>query len=136
MTRRVITAAPETPVGEIAAALERNRIKRIPIVANGKVVGIVCRSDLLKLVAGAEVQPAAAAANDESLRQDILAKINAQDWSLSQVSVFVRDATVELSGMVEYPIEKTALRVLAENTPGVRAVEDHIGLKRSVPAGI
>lgn len=137
MTRRVITAAPNAPASEIAAKLERNRIKRMPIVENGKVVGIVCRSDLLKLMAGAEPQPAATPANDESLRQSILAKINAQDWSMaSQVSVFVREAKVELSGIVEYPIEKTALRVLAENTPGVRSVEDHIGLKRSIPAGV
>jgi CBS domain-containing protein len=136
MTRRVITASPDEPVSEIAARLERNRIKRVPIVQDGTVVGIVCRSDLMKLLARAEPQPAVPA-GDEALRESILAKMNAQDWSLSsQVSVFVQDAKVELCGMVEYPIEKTALRVLAENTPGVRAVDDHIGLKRSIPAGI
>jgi CBS domain-containing protein len=136
MTRRVITAAPDTPVAEIAAKLERNRIKRVPIVDNGKVVGIVCRSDVLKLVAGAEPQ-SAAVTTDDSLREKILATMNAEGWSsTSQISVFVRDARVELTGFVEYPIEKTALRVLAENTPGVQAVNDHIGLRRTIAAGV
>jgi CBS domain-containing protein len=136
MTRRVITASPDEPVSEIAARLERNRIKRVPIVRDGRVVGMVCRSDLMKLLARGEPQPASPA-GDEALRQSILAKMNAEDWSMtSEISVFVRDAKVELTGLVEYPIEKTALRVLVENTPGVRSVEDHIGLKRSIPAGV
>ena len=48
MTREVITAAPDTPVAELAALLERNRIKRVPIVKGGKVVGTVSRANLLQ----------------------------------------------------------------------------------------
>src|SRR5215470_1689127 len=51
MTRSVITATPETPLSEIATLLERNRIKRVPIVQNGKVVGIVSRANLLQVLA-------------------------------------------------------------------------------------
>ena len=40
MTREVITASPDTPLGDIAALLERNQIKRVPIVERGKMVGL------------------------------------------------------------------------------------------------
>ena len=48
MTRDVITAAPYTPLAEVAALLERKRIKRVPIVKDGKIVGIVSRANLLQ----------------------------------------------------------------------------------------
>jgi CBS domain-containing protein len=51
MTRRVITASPETPVSDIAARLDRYSIKRVPIVLGGKIVGVISRADLVKAVA-------------------------------------------------------------------------------------
>jgi CBS domain-containing protein len=51
MTRNVVTATPDTPLGEIAALLERHHIKRVPVVRNGKVVGIVSRANLIQALA-------------------------------------------------------------------------------------
>jgi CBS-domain-containing membrane protein len=51
MTRGVISAEPDTPVADIATLLERHRIKRVPIVQNGKVVGIVSRANLIQALA-------------------------------------------------------------------------------------
>src|SRR6516165_11466477 len=70
MTRSVITATPETPLGEIAMLLERNRIKRVPIVQNGKVVGIVSRANLLQALAGMPAKNAAAASAGDSQIRD------------------------------------------------------------------
>jgi len=64
MTRSVISATPETPLGEIAMLLERNRIKRVPIVQNGKVVGIVSRANLLQALAEMPAKNAAAGQRD------------------------------------------------------------------------
>ena len=47
MTRRVVTVAEETPVGDIAPLMERHRIKRVPVVRDNRVVGIVSRANLL-----------------------------------------------------------------------------------------
>ncbi|MFV2035842.1 MAG: CBS domain-containing protein, partial [Halocynthiibacter sp.] len=47
MTRDVETVAPDQPVGEIARLLERKRIKRVPVVENGVLVGLVSRANLL-----------------------------------------------------------------------------------------
>jgi FOG: CBS domain len=55
MTREVITVTPDTPLGEVAALLETKRIKRVPIVSNGQLVGIISRANLVQALA-AEVQ--------------------------------------------------------------------------------
>ena len=47
----VVTATPDTPLGKIAALLERHHIKRVPVVRNGKVVGIVSRANLIQALA-------------------------------------------------------------------------------------
>ena len=107
MTRSVITAMPETPLGEIATLLERNRIKRVPIVQNGKVVGIVSRANLLQALAGMPAKNAAAAsAGDSQIRDEVLSRLNAQLWRPSMLNVTVHDGTVDLWGFVTSDDEK------------------------------
>ena len=65
MTRNVLTAAPDTPLSTIANLLERNAIKRVPIVEDGKVVGIVSRANLLQALASLSNQTQAATPIDD-----------------------------------------------------------------------
>ena len=103
MTRSVITATPETALDEIAMLLERNRIKRVPIVQNGKVVGIVSRANLLQVLAGMPAKNAAAAsAGDSQIRDEVLSRLNAQLWRPSMLNVTVRDGTVDLWGICHF----------------------------------
>ncbi len=51
MCRELITVEEETPVGEIASLLTERRIKRVPVVQKGKLVGIVSRADIVNAVA-------------------------------------------------------------------------------------
>jgi len=54
MSRRVITAPPETPLSEIAIRMEKNAINRVPIVdSDGQLVGIVSRANLVQAIATA-----------------------------------------------------------------------------------
>ena len=127
MTRSVITATPETPLGEIAMLLERNRIKRVPIVQNGKVVGIVSRANLLQALAGMPAKNAAAAsAGDSQIRDEVLSRLNAQLWRPSMLNVTVRDGTVDLWGFVTSDDEKKATRIAVESVPGVKTINDHL----------
>jgi len=128
MTRDVITASPDIPVGEIATLLERNRIKRVPIVKDGKVVGIVSRANLLHALASLKREKAPTTApSDSALRERLIAQLNSKTWSRpSLINVTVQDGVVDLWGVVDTQSEKDAIRVLAEVTPGVRAVEDHL----------
>ena len=127
MTRSVITATPETLLGEIAILLERNRIKRVPIVKNGKVVGIVSRANLLQALAGMPAKKAAAAsAGDSQIRDQVLSRLNAQLWRPSMLNVTVRDGTVDLWGFVTSDDEKKATRIAVESIRGVKAINDHL----------
>jgi CBS domain-containing protein len=55
MSRELITVAEDTPVGEIASLLTERKIKRVPVVHNGKIVGIVSRADIVHAVAQGHV---------------------------------------------------------------------------------
>jgi CBS domain-containing protein len=136
MTRDVITAEPDTLVADVATLLERHRIKRVPIVRDGKVVGIVSRANLIQALAtfrknALEPQPVA----DSKLRERIVSRLKSEPWVRpSLVNVTVTDGTVDLWGIVDTTVEKQALRVVVEVTPGVKGVNDNV-LVRPVASG-
>lgn len=51
MKKRVVTVSPDTPVEEIISILAKRKIKRVPVVSEGKVVGIVSRADVVRAMA-------------------------------------------------------------------------------------
>jgi CBS-domain-containing membrane protein len=130
MTRDVITAKPDTALGEIAAILERNRVKRLPIVDGGKLVGLVSRAHILQALASvARRLPSLANVEDVQLRKEVIARLGAEPWRPTMLSVTVQDGTVELWGLVRSDEQKKAARLAAELTPGVRAVVDNISIQ-------
>jgi CBS-domain-containing membrane protein len=130
MTRDVITATPDTSVAQVAAVLEKNGIKRVPIVQNGRLVGIVSRANLLRGLASLKDKAPQARADDSEIREHVMAKLQNERWARpALISVTVQDGNVELWGIVESPAEKKAVRILAEVTPGVRAVNDNLMIR-------
>ena len=127
MTRRVHTVEETATVTEIAGLLDRNRIKRAPVMKGGGLTGIVSRSDLLKAVLRAlEQAGASAAADDRTIRAHLLDELMHEQWASSNgTSVEVHDGVVSLWGNIGSESERTATRVLAENIAGVKGVEDH-----------
>jgi CBS domain-containing protein len=124
MTPAPRTITPETPLEEVVGLMERHRIKRLPVVQDGKLVGIVSRANLLHaLASGArEVKPAA---GDATIRERIMAECAKQTWA-PHVNVVVRDGVVGLWGVITDERERRAFIVVAENVPGVKAVHDHL----------
>jgi CBS domain-containing protein len=137
MTADVLTASPDTPLRQLAATMERKRIKRLPIVQNGKIVGIVSRANLMQAFASTEILSAVpAAADDKEIRERVLSRLRSEKWSSpNSINVFVDKGTVELWGAVNTESEHKAIRIVAESTPGVALVKDNlfVGL---VPSGI
>ncbi len=126
MTKRVVTAAPDTPLGEIASMLEKHSIKRVPIVENGALVGIVSRANLIQALA-ADRKGLELPIPDSKLRDRILSHLNAQPWAhTSLLNVTVNEGIVDIWGITRSDAEKEALRVAAESMPGVRAVNDNV----------
>ena len=129
MTRNVITAIPDTPLHEIAALLEKNLIKRVPIIKDGQLVGIVTRANLIQAVANAR-KGLDISLSDTTIRDKLLAHLKAQSWAhTSLLNVTVTDGVVDLWGMTNSETEKKAIRVAAETAPGVRAVNDNLVMR-------
>lgn len=136
MTRPVITVKPSTPLGELASLLEKHRIKRVPVVNDGKIVGIVSRANLVQALVriGNEAAPAASV-EDSTLYDNIFAQLRSTSWAdASNISVVVNNGTVELSGIVDSEIEKNAIRVAVEVTPGVRQVSNRLVVEHMLTA--
>ena len=131
MTRTVVTAEPDTSLAEIAGLLERNHIKRVPIIKDAKVVGIVSRANLLQALASARPSLSeAATTGGADIRANILARLKERSWTGTwPINVIVHDGTVDLWGLVDSEAEKTAIRLVAEEAEGVRAVNVHLMIR-------
>jgi len=129
MTAPVITAPPTASLAECAKTLERHRIKRVPVVEDGRLIGIVTRGNLLQALATADAAEPASL-DDRTIRGRLLAELETQRWAhLSNKNIVVKDGVVELWGVVETEEERHAWRVAAENVPGVKRIEDHARLR-------
>jgi CBS domain-containing protein len=126
MTREPITVTEDTPLDEAVGLMERHRIKRLPVVRDGKLVGIVTRANIMHaLVSLATGTKAAPAGDDVAVREQILAEIKRQSWA-PLANVTVREGVVELWGTITDERERAALIVAAENVAGVKKVHDHL----------
>jgi CBS-domain-containing membrane protein len=131
MTRDVITAKPDTPLGDVAGLLERNRIKRVPIVEGAKLVGIVSRANILQALASAAKKlPSLTTTDDSELRKKVVSRLASEPWRPTMLTVTVQDGTVDLWGLVHSVEQKKAAQLAAETTPGVRAVDNNIVVQR------
>ena len=119
MTREVISVADTADLAEVAAAMETNRIKRVPVMRDDKIVGIISRANLVRALAAAKSEPTAASeADDRDIRQKLFAELTGRDWAkLWAEDVIVKNGIVHfwLSGPSE--AEMQALRVAAESVP-------------------
>jgi CBS-domain-containing membrane protein len=132
MTRDVITAKPDTPLGDIAALLERNRIKRVPIVEGSNLVGLVSRANILQALASATKKlPSLASPDDTELRKRVVSRMASEPWRPTMLTVTVQDGTVDLWGLVHSVEQKKAAQLAAETTPGVRAIVNNIVVQRT-----
>jgi CBS domain-containing protein len=132
MTRNVVAATPETPLVEIANLLEKHGIKRVPIVEQGRLVGIVSRANLVQALASRGPAIEAVEASDEALRENILTTLRGKRWGCGMINVIVQRGVVDLWGFVDNADERRAIRVVAEATPGVRTVNDNLRVQTIV----
>ena len=129
MTRDVITATPDTPLHEIAALLEKHSVKRVPIVKEGQLVGIVSRANLVQAVAAARTE-LEISLSDSAIRDRLLARLKAEPWAHTWLlNVTVNGGVVDLWGITKSDAEKRAIRIAAESTAGVRAVNDNVTVR-------
>ncbi|MGE0748630.1 MAG: CBS domain-containing protein [Rhodospirillales bacterium] len=131
MSRKVITVGPDATLVDIAEILEKHHIKRVPVLENGRLAGIVSRANLLQGLAMSAAKPLeAATADDNAIRERIVAALAREPWaSVGTTNVTVAKGVVEFWGTVGSAEEMRASRVLAEGVAGVKSVDDHRGLR-------
>jgi len=129
MTRDVISVSDTTDLADVATLLETKRIKRVPVLHDGKLIGIVSRANLVRALAMTKSEPAMVAdSDDRTIREKLLAELKGQEWvHMWAADIIVRDRVVHLWFTDDRSdAERQALRVAAENIPGVRQVEEHV----------
>jgi CBS domain-containing protein len=118
---------PQTGLEAAAAVMHKRHIKRLPVLENGRPVGVISRSDLLRALARKLIQTASSKPSDEAIRDNIKAILVKESWApKSGIHVSVTNAVVTLEGVIMSDEEHTAVRVIAENAVGVMSVEDHL----------
>ncbi len=107
--------------------MEKRRVKRLPVTKDGRVVGIVSRSDLVRALIGRARETAPTAGDDRSIRTAIMDALHEKPWApRTTLNVSVNNGIADIWGSITNENERAAIRVAVENTPGVTAVHDHL----------
>ena len=126
MSRSPITITEDTPLADIADITEKRNIKRLPVLREDRLVGIVTRTNLLQAVASLARHVPDPTADDAHIRDRIIHALEKPDWRPLSLNVVVRDGIVHLSGFITDERSREAAIVAAENVEGVRKVHDHL----------
>lgn len=124
MTSDVVTVSPETDIAEIAALLDRHRIKRVPVVDGGRVVGIVSRANLLRGLAAEAPRPEARTnGDDRRIRADLIRELSQAGLEMHLVGIVVKNGSVQITGAVDSEMQKHAIEVAVRNVAGIAHVD-------------
>jgi CBS domain-containing protein len=126
MTSDPVRITEDVSLEDVVDALERRRVKRLPVMRDGKLVGIVSRANLVQALATVLPSAEGPRPEDSEIRRQIREEIDRHPWGGTLVNVTVRDGVAELWGTVLDERERQALRVAVENVPGVAGIKDHI----------
>tara|TARA_R110002110_G_scaffold328826_1_gene540338 strand:+ start:2204 stop:2899 length:696 start_codon:yes stop_codon:yes gene_type:complete len=127
MTREVTTVSEDTPINEIAELLEYQHIKRVPVVRDGRPVGIVSRANLLFGLAAIRTLPAVNI-EDEAIQAELMTALKKAGVRTLSVNVLVSGGVVDIWGDVSSEDERRAAGVAAEGVPGVVEVRNRAGV--------
>ena len=127
MTENVQAVSEDTSLVATVEAMERYRIKRLPVLDDGKLVGIITRSNLMHAMVSMVRTAPETPRSDAVIRDQLLEHLKEQQWApLGSIDVVVNNGVVELWGTIFDERQRKALKVAAENVPGVKAVKDHL----------
>jgi len=127
MTQTVHTVSENASLEEIVKIMEQHRVKRLPVLRDGTLVGIVSRANLLRALASIAGETRPTTTDDAKIRDHLLAELRRQPWvPAGLIDIVVRNGVIHLWGTIFDERQRKGIRVAAENTPGAKAVEDHL----------
>jgi signal-transduction protein with cAMP-binding, CBS, and nucleotidyltransferase domain len=129
MTFHPLTTTADEPLHKVARRMARKRLRRVPVVRDERVIGMLSRSDFVrKLASRSAANVVSPHPSDDAIREHLMARIHSLPWNMSVrvVNATVKKGIARIYGWVASDIEHRALQVVAENTPGVLGVKDHL----------
>jgi CBS domain-containing protein len=137
MSRYVIVVNDDAELTDVADILERHGIKRVPVVHDGRLIGIISRGDLVRALSQVQISRAETKIDNAALHKTLRDRIRSQLWlNDAYINVAVNDGVVELWGLVVSDDQHRALRALVEETDGVRRVDDRLSVAGPLRGGI
>ncbi|MEM5344953.1 CBS domain-containing protein [Paraburkholderia azotifigens] len=136
MSRAVFSVDERTPVADIAEMMETRRIKRVPVMRGGELVGIVTRGNLIRALASAPAFSQAQdgpAASDREIADAIVAALSGKRWALTKENVIVKDGVAHLWGVIQSEEEEHALCIAALEVKGVKEARAHLSFPTMMP---
>ncbi len=134
MTRNPTFVRPDLPLAKAAELMRQKQVKRLPVVRDDSLVGMLCRFDILRALA-ARLEESCEEATDSEILDGIQAALAQEPWAPRDGLRFtVRDGRVRIEGRVGSEQEARAVAILVRNTRGVMEVEDGLEVaRRAVP---
>ena len=129
MTSRVVTTTEHMTLADVADVMEKRRLKRLPVVRGNILVGIVSRSDLVKAVARHRAPLFADPPTDDTALRDLKTRVKGLTPSHRLIHIWVHRGEADIAGGVDSAAEREAILVAAENTPGIRSIQDRMILR-------
>jgi len=127
MTTDVVSVDEGADLSEVVQTMERNHVKRVPVMKDGRVSGVISRANLLRALSAVARDAAKVSTDDRSIQAAIVADLDRESWApVARMDLTVLDGVVEIWGTVTSEDERRAVCVIAENTPGVKKVIDHM----------
>jgi CBS domain-containing protein len=127
MTEPVFTVTESDPLSAVVRLMERRRIRRVPVLRDGRLVGIVSRFDLIAAVGRKLAEPPSELRTDAGIAAEVERELACAHWlGQSSIGVQVKDGVATLDGVIEDERIRQAIRVAAQNVSGVTAIRDRI----------
>jgi CBS-domain-containing membrane protein len=134
MTRAVLCVSPEVSIDTAASILDSRRIRRLPVVAHGRLVGIVSRGDLIKALANGGGPDTSVTPSDAQLVRELKDRMKREPWVTNQgIVVQATDRILSLWGIVASEAEKSALETMARAIRGARGIDSHLVVRAQNP---
>lgn len=124
MSKKVHTISEDAPLSDVVDMMERRNIKRLPVMRDGRCVGIVTRANLLHVLASLPLPKTTH--GDAEIRERIDRELSGRFWAPRQVHIVVLNGIVDLWGIIFAESERRAICTAVENVPGVKEIRDHL----------
>jgi CBS domain-containing protein len=124
MTPAPVTVTEDDALETVVELMERWHVKRLPVLRDDCLVGIVSRANLMHALTEL-AHYTHGPADDGTVRDRILAALANVHWA-PNINVAVHNGVAELSGIITDERERKGLIVATENVAGVKEVHDHL----------